>query len=218
MSRGSNRLRAFGGLLVTALAACVSVGDGKGSAKSDHLIAEDCWDGPFDLEPDFFAADPFRDSVHIRLQRGSDLLEVSDGVVILIDSMEEVRDRLGEEIPVTISPGVAPPGLTPGDLCQGDQCDSPIHAALYLLDSCHAQNTVLYAISGTVTFDELFSGDPNEADPAKRFNSGSFSLTVGDLRDVTIDEDGVASVPNTSDIEGTFEFFFQRGQPAQPFP
>ncbi len=211
-------LRAVAAVASIALVACVSVGDGKGSAKSEHLIAKDCWDGPFDLEPDFFAADPFRDSVHIRLQRGNDLLEVSDGVVILIDSMEEVRGRLGQAIPVTISPGVAPPGLTPGDLCTGDLCDSPIHAALYLLDSCHAQNTVLYAISGFVTFDELFSGDPNEDDPAERFSSGTFTLTIGDLREVEIDDEGVATVPNTSLIEGSFEFFFQRGQPAQPFP
>ncbi len=211
-------LRAVSGLCAAAFAACVSVGDGIGFAKSEHLIAKDCWDGPFDLEPDFFAADPFRDTVHIRLQRGSDLLELSDGVVILVDSMEEVRGRLGEDIPVTISPGVAPPGLSPGDLCVGELCDSPIHAALYLLDSCHAQNTVLYAISGTVTFDELFSGDPNEADPAERFSSGRFVLTVGDLREVVIDDVGTPSVPNTSEIEGSFEFFFQRGQPAQPFP
>lgn len=211
-------LRALAGLSLVAAVACVSVGDGKGFARSDHLLAKDCWDGPFDLEPDFFAADPFRDAVHIRLQRGSDLLELSDGVVILVDSMEEVRARLGEEIPVTISPGVAPPGFSPGELCGRDTCDSPVHAALYLLDSCHAQNIVLYAISGSVTFEELFSGDPNESDPAERFNRGSFTLTVGDLRDVTIDEAGLPVVENTSVIEGSFEFFFQRGQPAQPFP
>ena len=218
MIRCRELVRNVAGLFAMAIAACVSVGDGKGDAKSEHLIAKDCWDGPFDLEPDFFAADPFRDTVHIRLQRGNYLLELSDGVVILIDSMEEVRGRLGEDIPVTISPGVAPPGLSPGDLCEGDLCESPIHAALYLLDSCHAQNTVLYAISGTVTFEELFSGDPNESDPAERFSAGRFALTVGDLRDVTIDDEGIPTVPNTSDIKGSFEFFFQRGQPAQPFP
>jgi hypothetical protein len=205
-------------LLVFALGACVSVGEGKGFARSADLYVEGCWDGAFDLRPDFFAADPFREQMHLRLQRGNGLLEVSDGIVFLIDSVDEVRSQLGEEIEVTLSPGVAPPGFAPGDLCVDNDCDSPVHAAVYLLDSCNVQNTVLYAVAGTVVFDDLFSGDPNEDDPKEKFSAGRFSLQVGDPRTVVETDAGRLIFPETSTIEGSFEFFFQRGQPAQPFP
>jgi hypothetical protein len=80
------------------------------------------------------------------------------------------------------------------------------------------QNTVLYAVSGTVVFDELFSGNPNEDDPAEKFSSGRFVLNVGDPREAVLNDAGRYTFPETSVIEGEFEFFFQRGQPAQPFP
>ena len=35
-----------------ALGAC-STGEGQGSVRSDRLIVKNCWDGPFDLQPDF---------------------------------------------------------------------------------------------------------------------------------------------------------------------
>lgn len=206
------------GLGVAWAGACVSVGEGTGSAKSQHLYARDCWDDPFDLRPDFFAADPFRNAMHIRMQRGSDLLEFSDGVVILVDDVEQVRQSLGEPIPVTLPPGVAPPGVVVGTLCGEQQCASPVHVALYLLDSCHSQNVVLYATEGTVTFSELFSGDPNEKDAAEKLTEGELDVLVGDPRDVVLTGDEVGTIPNQSRIVGSFRFYFQRGQPAQPFP
>jgi hypothetical protein len=199
-------------------AACVSVGEGEGEVVSDHLFARDCWDEAFDLKPDFFAADPFRDAMHIRIQRGSDLLEFSDGLVILIDEVELVRTKLGEAIPVTLPPGVAPPGVPVGTVCGEEACRSPVHVALYLLDSCHTQNVVLYATEGTITFEELFSGDPNEDDAAEKLTVGSFSVTVGDPRDLVLDGPDAGTIPNTTELTGDFRFFFQRGQPAQPFP
>jgi hypothetical protein len=210
-------LTALGATCVLSLS-CVSIGEGSGSVVSDHLIAKDCWDGPFDLEPDFFSADPFRNSVEVRMQRGSDLLEVSDGVVILVDDIEAVRGMLGEDIPVTLPLGVAPPGIAEGTLCGEEACSSPVHVALYLLDSCHAQNLVLYGTGGTVRFDELFSGDPNEKDAAEKLTVGQFDVVVGDPRDIVREGRNLGDLPDTSAISGRFRFYFQRGQPAQPFP
>ena len=48
-----------------------------------------------------------------------------------------------------------------------------------LLDSCHAQNIVLYGTGGTVRFDEIFSGDPNELDAAEKLTVGQFDVVVG---------------------------------------
>jgi len=205
-----------GGLVLSS--ACVSVGEGTGEAVSDSLVARDCWNDPFDLKPDFFAADPFRDTMHIRIQRGSDILEFSDGIVILIDEVEEVRSNLGQTLEVTLPAGVAPPGVAVGTVCGGASCVSSIHVALYLLDSCHAQNVVLYATEGTVSFSKLFSGDLDEKDAAEKLSEGEFDVLVGDPRDIVLDGPDAGTIPNQSRVQGNFRFFFQRGQPAQPFP
>ena len=41
---------------------------------------------------------------------------------------------------------------------------------------------------------------------------------VGDPRDATQGADGTYTLPDQSRVTGYFRFFFQRGQPAQPFP
>ena len=213
--------RAIASILVAgALGFCAagcSLGDGTGDVKSTSLFAETCWEGQYDLRPDFFAAIPYRDTMQIRVQRGSDLEDRSDGLVVLIDDVAGVRkNQIGVPIEVSLPKGVAPPGVPPGQLC-GDACNSGVHASLYLLGSCHNENTVLYALSGTITFTELFSGDPNEKDAAKKLSEADFDIMVGNPQ--TVEEaDGVFTVPNQSEVTGHFRFFFQRGQPAQPFP
>ena len=44
----------------------------------------------YDLQPDFFAAEPYRSTLQIRLQRGSDLAEFSDGLMVLIDDVPTI--------------------------------------------------------------------------------------------------------------------------------
>jgi hypothetical protein len=207
---------ALAGIAVGA-AAC-SLGDGTGAVRSANLMAEDCWEGEYDLLPDFFAAVPFRETLDIRIQRGSDLVSVSDGLSILVDDVTDVRENLlGQPIPVTLPPCVAPPGFAPGELC-GENCGSGVHVSFYLLKSCHAVNRMLYGISGTVTFTELFSGDPNESDAANKLIEGDFSIMIGNPHDVVADGPDRGTIPNQSELTGRFRFFFERGQPAQPFP
>lgn len=272
--RGS-RLLAFG-LVITGCAlgqmGC-SLGQGTGEVSSDNLYAHECWgqagdagstpvEARYELQPDFFAAIPYRSTVQLRIQHGNDLQEVSDGLSVLIDDVPKVRaaltvarslraldagvedagapppgppdacatvvtpDPLGPHangtatFQVALPSGVTPPGspaVPPTDLLE----DPPIvHIAFYLQRSCHNQNTVLYAVSGTITFSSLFSGDPNEASAAEKLiNVTKFDLQVGDLRDVPL-----GSYPREipcelqSRLQGKFKFYFDRGQPAQPFP
>lgn len=211
-------LALMAGAGLSTVSSCVSVGEGSGNVVADPLLARDCWDLKFDLKPDFFAADPFRNAMHIRVQRGDDLLEFSDSVVILVDDIEFVREHLGEPLEVTLPIGVAPPGIAVGTLCGETACTSKVHLTLYMLDSCHSQNVVLYATSGTITFNEIFSGDPNEEAAAEKLTDAEFTVTIGDPRDIILEGEDAGTIPNQSELSGDFRFYFQRGQPAQPFP
>jgi len=219
--------------VLLAMTAGCSLGQGEGEVKSDELFAHDCWgsiaaDGgvqgaPFDLQPDFFAANPYRDTLQMRIQRGNDLTEVSDGLSVLIDDVPKIREQLAlgsaSTFKVAIPAGVTPPGsptVPPDDLL----ADPPIvHMALYLQSSCHNQNTVLYAVSGTITFSALFSGDPNEKEANEKLTDATFEVNVGDLRDVPLGAyPSEIPVDLQTKLTGSFRFYFERGQPGQPFP
>jgi hypothetical protein len=229
---------------------CNIPGEGEGAVTSTQLQVQDCWSGAFDLQPDFFATIPYRDTQQIRIQRGSDLQEVSDGVAVLVNQVSSIRttkctldsdcasgeclaaddnpgacpenfdrcctgdDRRGQSLEVglppqllnEIAPGITPPGPPP-----------PVSIALYLQFSCHNQNSVLYAVSGTITFDELFNGDPNENAGSEKLTDARFDVMVADPRNAL---PGTFDIPadKQSPVTGWFRFFFKRGQPGQPFP
>jgi hypothetical protein len=189
-----------------------TVGDGKGSVETNRLYLKECWNGPFDLQPDFFAANPYREqSLLIRIQRGDNNQEASDGMTVIVNDLDAVRSRLGTPIQVGLPPGVAPPGqpLT--------GAPAPLVAiSLYLHQTCHEQNSATYSVSGDITFTSLFSGDPNEEDSDSRLTEAEFSnLMFADPRELVDAEDPV--LVTSEPVKGYFSFFFQRGQPAQPF-
>ena len=210
------RRLAASALCLLPIAGC-SLGQGEGRVYSDQLVARDCWDTAYDMQPDFFAAVPYRETLQIRVQRGTDLQEISDGLGILIDDVNAIRNgRLGETLSVSLPVGVQPPGSPPPGPVESE---SLVHMALYLQQSCHNQNTVLYAVSGEITFNALFSGDPNEEDAAEKYTDATFDVRVGDPREVEIGAPPEA-IPEElqSRITGYFRFYFERGQPGQPFP
>jgi hypothetical protein len=199
-------------LLGVALVGC-TVGEGQGGVKSDKLFVRDCWNGAFDLRPDFFAANPFPDGAQmIRVQRGDNLQEVSDGLMILVRDTDAVRERLGTPVSVGVPPGTSAPGVP----IEYNPDPAPVNLTLYLHDSCHTQNVTLQAIEGSITFASLFSGDVNEQDGSERLTNASFEVVLADPRDLNPEEPPDPEV--TSLVQGNFRFYFQRGQPAQPFP
>lgn len=208
--------RAVGALVSVALAAtgCAVLGQGEGRVHSDDLVAPDCWQGPFDLKPDFFAAVPFRDTLQIRVQRGSDLQELSDGLQVLVNDVSGIRElELGKPVEVGLAPQLLS-AIAPGI----EQGPAPrVAMSLGLQYSCHNQNLVLYALSGSVTFDALFSADPNESVGSEKLTRARFDVLMADPRDAI---PGTVDVPAslTSRVSGDFKFYFQRGQPGQPFP
>ncbi len=190
-----------------------TVGEGHGSVKSDRLYIRDCWNGAFDLRPDFFATNPFSDQTQvIRIQRGDNLQEVSDGLMILVNDTQAVRGQLDTALDVGLPVGVSPPGVP----VVYDPDPPLVNISLYLHDSCHTQNATLQSIDGSITFSALFSGDVNEQDGSERLTKGSFTARFADPRDLTPGQDQDETLIST--VRGDFNFYFQRGQPAQPFP
>jgi hypothetical protein len=197
------------------------VGQGEGFVTSlGDLYVDNCWQGPYDLQPDFFGANPYEDTLTIRVQRGEQDISVSDGFTMLVYDVPTVRASLGQDLPIGLPIGVSPLGypLPP--------VPNPPAATLtlYFNASCRTQNANLSAVSGSVRFTKLFSGDLNEEDSDDRLTEGSFTATVVDPRHATpvSDPDGNATYTYpedmTSEVSGAFKFVFHRGTPAQPFP
>jgi hypothetical protein len=203
-------------VLVAFLAAACSLGEGEGQVTSQKLAVAGCWNGPFQLDPDFFAAVPFRRTVTIRVQHGGDTEEVSDGIIVLVDDVDRIRTTIatapGTQWRVALQPSLVPPGFP----IVPDPDPALVHLTLYLNRACHAQNSTLYAIAGTIRFSSLFDADPNESNAAEKLTDAVFDdISVGDPRD---HPPGDPTIQNVSHISGFFKFYFQRGQPAQPFP
>jgi hypothetical protein len=158
--RGLLGLASVVAVLVVVAPAC-SLGSGTGTC-SGTLDVPDCWSGPFDLHPDFFAAVPgatpeypqtSSDSLQIRIQHGGDLETFSDGITILVDDAGEIRgdpasdgtprpSLLGQALLVALPPSVVPSGVPVTPVA------SPriVSATLYLDSTCRTQDDALYAM------------------------------------------------------------------------
>lgn len=191
-----------------------TVGEGEGSVSSDHLYVNGCWNGAFDLKPDFFGANPDPgDSLLIRVQRGDNIEDVSDGLIVLVNDLPEIRKRVGEKLDVGMPRGVTPSGKP----VEYDDDPPKISLALYLHNTCHQQNGTIYSVSGNITFSSLFSGDPNEGSSEARLTEATFDAEFADPRELLDVTDETERDALTSRVVGDFRFFFQRGQPSQPF-
>lgn len=235
-----------------------SLGQGTGEVRSDALFVRDCWGtpppstdpthakgDPYQLNTDdlgrdmFYAASPYRNTMDIRVQRGTDLTEVSDGLAVLIDDIASIRDAItagtnggdvwvssacpaakgaaSAKFRVALPAGVHPPGSS--TVPPPDALASVVHMSLYLERSCHIQNTVLYGIDGTISFRALFDGDPNETSAEKKLIDANFDVQFADIHDAPPGAYAGDVPPGLqSRVTGCFRFYFQRGQPAQPFP
>lgn len=214
----------------TCLVACTT-GQGDGNVTSDSLFVRDCYRGPFSLDPDFFGASPYgSDMLSIRIQRGDDLLEVSDGLLVTVNDVTQIRrESIGQSLQIGLPSGVSPLGVPPTNQIRRIQTSM----ALYLHASCNTQNGALYSLCGSITFDSLFSGDPDEDHSEDRLTEASFTAVFGDPRD-TSELDWASEYPEVegcsgdifagyssqrlSVVTGDFSFYFKRGPPAQLFP
>jgi len=196
---------------VLAFGSGCTVGEGSGDVKTERLYLQGCWNGPFDLKPDFFAANPYRSTqLFIRVQRGDNNEEQSDGLIVIVNDLNAVHGMLGTPIKVGLPPGVVPPGQP----VKGGP-EPLVSLSLYLHQTCHEQNSATYSVGGEITFNSLFSGNLNEEDSDARLTDAIFDVQFADPRELVHATDPAELT--SADVVGNFRFFFQRGQPAQPF-
>jgi hypothetical protein len=165
-----------------AIAPGCSLAEGTGSV-TGVLDVPECWSGDFDLKPTFFAAVPppldtvgegagssavGSDPLELRIQNGGDFETFSDGMIILIDDLGEVR---GDPLP----DGVTRPSLLDTNLVvsmprsasgTGPPTASVatpgiVHATLYMQRTCRTQNVALFAMSA-VTVNADGTCDPED--------------------------------------------------------
>jgi hypothetical protein len=171
--------------LVQVVAPGCSVGDGSGMVNG-VLDVPSCWSGKYSLNPDFFAADPFDNSVTIRIQNGGDYTTFSDGVSILVDNVHVIRgdapfspSLLNEPLKVSLPAGVVVAGVpvTP------DPDPALVHATVYLQKSCPTQLVALYAME-SVSVDAAGNCNPASTGPyILQCNSPSYAMALEALAD-----------------------------------
>lgn len=184
----------FGRTLAVALSLCLGAcanGEGEGEV-SGSVSAPECGidNTAWELEPNFFVQDPWENTAVIRVQHGSNYQDLSNGLVISISDVEEVRASFG----------------TPIDLAAED---SPVTITLTLDGTCRPArrdpSVVLVARSGSITFTALY--DPGSGDGPET------SATIDGL----VMDDGEEE-PSTAELSGYFTFLFARGRPGQRYP
>jgi hypothetical protein len=284
------RLLAGGAILAAAAAIApgCSLGEGQGTV-TGQLNVPMCWSGYFNLNPTFFAAVPYNSgtidpdatdiaagevsALEIRVQNGTDYETFSDGVMILVNNVHQVRgdppykSELGKALELGLSPAVLVPA---GDPVPPVANPPQVSLTLYLNASCQTEDIALYALdkvslndegncnpteagplvlqcpaddnglvdagmdaeapdaggkadagmaataSSNITFTHLFDNNPYESNAAERFTQATFDAYLGDPREGCAGGLGPPP-PCRGHITGSFSFYFQRGQPAQPF-
>jgi hypothetical protein len=196
--------RASGLVLAVALGliAC-SVGQGTGSARGS-VVSPECRlnNASYDMRPDFFAADFVTDPatpmgltrqiLDIRMQHGSYGEWSSDGLAVLVRDVDSIEHTLGTPIP--IGPGMQ----VEMTLYLGATCPSGVpNSAFFTVPA------IFSATSGTITFASVYAPD---VDP------NAFTIDAH-FDGVHFEQDA-----SHADLNGSFHFFYQRGQPAQHFP
>jgi len=256
---------AMGALSIAAASNGCTVGSGTGSV-SGQLFVTDCWAGSYNLNPDFFAAtpNPNDDTLFIRLQRGSDYINFSDGVSILVTHVSDVANAIDSTGPQTLSISLPPSVVPPGVPITPTANPATVQLALYMQGSCRPETPALYAmdtvttngaVSGpdggaemcnaqtvtlasqcgvnpvpvvptgtsTITFQSIFNarladgGDPGSLSAVQRNIQATFDVLLADPRDECPGGLGPAP-PCRGHITGSFQFYFERGKPAQAFP
>ena len=203
------RLRASVACALLVGVASVAIMPACSQGQGDGLVAgtlniPNCWTGAFDLNADFLAGEPYRNTLQLRIQSGSDYESFSDGISILINDITKIRPDpstgfaglYGQPLVVDLPPSVTPPGVPV--VAKADP--ALVSLALYMQKSCQTQNVTVYAIDevtvptdGTCTAKPIMGADPmHGCDPtvqaADVLGDGKSHIAFTYMFDGSIDE------------------------------
>lgn len=204
-------------LVATAAPAC-SQGEGEGRV-TGTLDLPACWSGDFELGPDFFAANPYREGLQLRLQSGSDFESFSDGLSIFLYDITKIRPneaasfpgRYGQPLEVSLPPEVTPPGVP----VKPEANPALVSMTLYLQRTCRTQNVALHAVrevsiptDGSCEAPALRGADPSAGcDPGRDLpggvGSGKSLIAFTDVFNGRVDEPTAANRRN----KGCFDVY-----------
>lgn len=224
-------LRLATALLVVAGAGAMACAVGQGSGSVTGSIVLPACDkdlSSYDMGANFFAAEASGNQLLIRIQQGGGFQEYADSLTILVHDVQGTLAAIQASTPPEGQPksktydveferlpGSAPWAAFPQvqmSLSLRGTCGQPIYSAGDQIQ------LVLHAVSGKISFTNIFNGDINTRDTNAKRISGTFeNVHLVDPRE------GDASVPDSKrteygTISGSFSFFYQRGGPAQNFP
>jgi hypothetical protein len=189
---------AIAGLGVASCSQATGIGSVTGT-----LDVPDCWSGPFDLQPTFFAASAYMNTLSLRIQRGGDYETFSDGVEILVDDTTQIIPaEYGKALTVSLPSGVTPPGVP----LVANPNPSIVHLSLYLQATCQIQDVALYAME-SVTLNAAGNCDARDGGGATiacgEASSGLAPEDAGANLDAGAASDGVAPVDASTGDGGT---------------
>lgn len=187
-------------LLLLALLAGCSVGEGQGELTANVSITDFCEieEPALDLAPSFYSGEVTLDQLSVRVQRGSQAEQDADGLIILVRDVNEVkRQRIGLPIPVEADDRAL------------------VQMVLYLNGTCptgfpdefNENPVVLEGVSGSITFRSIYAPEIDAA------ATGIEAQIEG-----VVFEDSELPDQRRATLDGWFSFFYQRGAPAQRFP
>lgn len=211
-------LRAAVGCAAVLLAAGCSVGNGEGSLGGTMFLPE-CGYGaggdaagtavPFGVTVRDLFGDVVDDRIDIRLQNNGAGMHVSDGLIVTVRNRHDVVTAIrggGSVVLQVVAEWPLLPIAGP---------DLVARASLYLNSNCAESYVDFTRGVGSIEFTSMYArtddGDYTDLDRIR----GSFAgLSFRDERpEVAVDGQAPWAL-----IDGSFDFDYTRGRPAQPFP
>jgi hypothetical protein len=211
------------------------VGAGTGEVSGTAELSGCFPEGAYVLAPNAFFAQATEQLLTLRVQRGSQIENASDGVAVSVrDSTEIAENWLGREIPLRVVPRAtswydagseadaatadAGAGVTASDAAVDaassdaeGAADAPIvDVTAYFNETCPPGRTkspmVLQAVSGTIRFDAIYAPEKSR---------GKVRI-LGTITGARFARNGDAD--SYAQLDGSFDFLYVRGRPAQRFP
>jgi hypothetical protein len=107
--------------------------------------------------------------------------------------------------------------LNPDGSCGGPTTPAPTCSGGSDAGAPDGGTLTLPSARSTMTFNSLFDGNPDEGGAAQRLTDATFDVYLADPREVC--PGGLGPPPRCrGHLTGSFNFYFERGRPAQPFP